>query len=146
MTEFLSRRIMEMRIRTSYLFQIRSPIKEFPFDLIFQPVGAQGTTYSLLYLLPVETRTLLSGPRKARMLVRGKEGIQAMVHSSETFGVITQLKRQKTITLAGLVHTSLQQVQGLQSSEAGCSQQLIPRRVCQPSRNLLRQIETRDKS
>lgn len=64
----------------------------------------------------------LSEPMKAGMLVKvkGLGGIGTLGdnhhavrgHSPETSGLLTQLKRQGTITLAALVYISFQQVQG----------------------------------
>lgn len=87
--------------------------REFPFDLTFQPVGGLGGKYALLQLLPSETSTLLTRSRKVRMLTKGKEGIEAMGHSSEASGLPTQLKRQGAFTQTGMFHVSFQQVRGL---------------------------------
>lgn len=54
--------------------------------------------------------------------------------SPEAPGSLTQLKRQEAVTSAQLVHTSFQPALG--------SQQLILDGVCQPSENLLKQIQT----
>lgn len=67
------------------------------------------------------------------MLVKSKEGIQV----SDS---LAQLKRQGAFTLAELVHISFQQIQGLQSFGACCSQKLMLGYVFQSSVNLLKQI------
>lgn len=50
----------------------------------------QGMMYSFLWAFPAETRRALSRPRKARMLVKGWEGIHTMGYSSEASGLLTQ--------------------------------------------------------
>lgn len=55
--------------------------REYPVDLLFQSVWQQGMTYSLLQLLPTKTRSLFSSPRRAGMLVKGKEKFQAKRYS-----------------------------------------------------------------
>lgn len=45
------------------------------------------------------------------MLVKGQEGDSGNGHLSKACGYLTQLKRQGTVTLAGLVHIRFQQVQ-----------------------------------
>jgi hypothetical protein len=50
----------------------------------------------------------LSWPRKVGILLKDLEEVQAMEHSSEAAGSLTQLRRQGAITLAGLVHVSFQ--------------------------------------
>lgn len=45
-----------------------------------------------------EIRMLLSGLRKAKMLLRGLQGIREIEQSSEAAGLLTQLKRMGSIT------------------------------------------------
>ena len=73
-------------------------------------------TYAFLYLLPTNFGVLLSGARKAEMLVKRKEVIQAIGYLSEASGLQTLLS-QGAFTSAALVHISFYQVQGSQTSE-----------------------------
>ena len=43
----------------------------------------------------------MSGFRKTGVLAKGKERIEAMRHSSEASGLLTQLKRQEAFTTVG---------------------------------------------
>lgn len=60
-------------------------------------------TYAFLYLLPINLGVLLSGARKAEMLVKRKEVIQAIGYLSEASGLQTLLS-QGAFTSAALVH------------------------------------------
>lgn len=59
------------------------------------------------------------------LLVTDQEGNQAMGHSLEASGLLTQMERQGTITLDELVRISFQQFQDSQTLGAVCSLQMI---------------------